>query len=136
MIIFLVKMHIIIIDYHFHVYDSAAEIITQAKQFSSQLNCVYTYSMYLFYQGLISITQMKKAQSEDTSIWKHLLNQSISWLEAWSETAPENFKVKLMLLIAEKHGCVSNDHIKALELYNEAIGLSRDYNQSHAFRGN
>ena len=127
---FLIHLHIMVIDYNFHEYDSAAKIIEKSKPFSSHINCMYSYAMYIFYQGLISITQVK-ANSSGTSLWKCVTSQSIAQIKDWSVSGPANFKNKLKLLIAEDLGCASDDYEKVLKLYNEAIVLSSKYNQTH-----
>ena len=122
---FLVRLHIIIIDYNFYEYESAAEIIKNSKPFSSNINCMYTYAVYIFYQGLISIAQLKKLNINDSAMWKHAASQSISQLEIWSRAAPQNFQNKLHLLIAEDLSISSNNYKETLVSYNNAITLAR-----------
>ena len=128
---FLVRLHIIIIDYNFYEYESVAEIIKNSKPFSSSINCMYAYSVYIFYQGLISIAQLKKLNIDDAEMWKHAVRQSISQLEIWSRAAPQNFQNKRNLLIAENLSIYSNDYKETLVAYNSAIRLSRSSDFIH-----
>merc|ERR1711862_858718 len=67
----------------------------------------------------------------DAEMWKLMGRQSVSQLEIWTRSAPENFANKLHLLIAEDLSISSSGHETTLDSYNESIRLARRYHLVH-----
>ena len=125
---FLINLHTMIVSYNFYEYDSAAQIIQSSKPFQSNIHCMYAYAYYIFYQGLVSIAQLR---NQSTALWKQTVKQSVSQLEIWCRSSQDNFLNKLHLLIAEDLSITSTDFKAVLSSYDESIKLARRFGLTH-----
>ena len=110
------------VAYLFCDYTKALEFVESCRQHEKHILPLYSYPIYIFYVGLISL-ELAKYVSERNDLMKHA-EESIKILKCMAEHAPMNYLHKYHLLEAEMAVVVGNN-FQAVSHYHEAIRLSQ-----------
>ena len=119
------------IAYLFHDYPLALRFIERSRPFTNLIAQNYQYSIYLFYNGLVSLAVARsliKEAEKDKLVLK--AGESISKLKRMAQLAPDNFLNKIHLIEAEMQFALG-DFSKTLKHYEEAISLSKKHGFVH-----
>jgi PAS domain S-box-containing protein len=103
-------------------YDHVEEVLKHR----GSVNPAYLYTKISFYGALACVAGL--SDPEDEAARKERLEKLQTFeeeLRLWSETAPMNYRHEHLLLQAEKSR-VTNDHWKAVQLYDDAITAAQE----------
>ncbi|MBD2579514.1 ATP-binding sensor histidine kinase [Oscillatoria sp. FACHB-1406] len=113
-----------ILEYLFGDCDRAAEEAKAAEAYIAGVTSSISYPIFLFYQGLIGLAQMRAGGVQEETMAE--VAEAIAKMERWMQHAPANFATKFYLLCAERDR-VLGDRLAALEAYDRAIKAAKEY---------
>lgn len=114
-----------IVAYLFGDYKSALQFIEICRPYENTFQTMFTYPIYVYYSGLISLELAKYAPQRTTLIIN--AEEFILKLKTFADGAPMNFSNKHQLLKAEM-AMLQGDDSSAKEFYGYAIELSDRHN--------
>jgi len=114
----------------FNDHNLALKFAKMCRPLANYISSFYTESIFLFYDGLVSLIAAKFEDDQEKEILIQRAKEIIARLRKMSEDAPENYLNKVHLLEAEL-AVVYDDENKVLSNFQSAIDFSIKHNFPH-----
>ncbi|UCC52910.1 MAG: hypothetical protein JSV68_02895, partial [Anaerolineaceae bacterium] len=120
----------LVLMYHFDMVDQIAYYGGEIQDFTGAGSGMFSVPLIHLYLTLARLRLVGMRGSKKHPEIMNLINQSLHWMEMWSEITPTTFQHKFDLIAAEK-ARVTGDTDNALDHYEKAIAGARESGFTH-----
>ncbi|PRX33491.1 PAS domain S-box-containing protein [Orenia metallireducens] len=116
----------VILKYYFQEYSTAVEFAKKTEEYINTIAGTADTVIFYFFDSLAKLAVYPTLTADEQDQILVRVSENQAKMKKWSEHAPMNFLHKFYLVEAERLQVIG-DSCKALEYYNKAIDLAKEY---------